>query len=139
MLAAREARWVLKGEQRRVKAEKFAGVSFKGAYFICAAAFGYYLVTKSEYAPGTVGGSGHTKYCWLNWTEQGITFESLGRDGYAAWDAVPDSGKFQILGVVGILDLLGDSFSRPSATTTMSSSGLASVVSVLSSSCRSSL
>ena len=39
--------------------------------------------------------------------EQGVTFESLGRDGYAAWDAVPDSGKLQIIGVVGILDLLG--------------------------------
>merc|ERR1719420_1837372 len=40
--------------------------------------------------------------------EQGVTFESLGRDGYAAWDAVPDSGKFQIIGIVGIVDLLGE-------------------------------
>merc|ERR1719498_1681672 len=37
--------------------------------------------------------------------EEGITFESLGRDGYAAWDAVPESGKFQILGIIGILEL----------------------------------
>merc|ERR1719453_2265179 len=27
----------------------------------------------------------------------GQTFESLGRDGYAAWDAVPDAGKAQII------------------------------------------
>jgi hypothetical protein len=45
--------------------------------------------------------------------EKGITFESLGRDGYAAWDAVPDSGKFQILGVVGVLDLLGEAAVKP--------------------------
>merc|ERR1712216_933047 len=45
--------------------------------------------------------------------EQGITFESLGRDGYAAWDATPDSGKLQILGVVGILDLLGEAAVKP--------------------------
>merc|ERR1719311_363734 len=37
--------------------------------------------------------------------EKGITFASPGRDGYAAWDAVPDSGKLQIIGIVGILDL----------------------------------
>merc|ERR1719316_1006745 len=36
--------------------------------------------------------------------EQGVPFESLGRDGYAAWDAVPDSDKLQIIGIVGILD-----------------------------------
>jgi len=45
--------------------------------------------------------------------EKGITFESLGRDGYAAWDAVPDSGKLQIIGVVGILDLLGEAAVKP--------------------------
>jgi len=45
--------------------------------------------------------------------EQGITFESLGRDGYAAWDAVPDSGKLQIIGVAGILDLLGEAAVKP--------------------------
>merc|ERR1719504_22528 len=45
--------------------------------------------------------------------EQGITFESLGRDGYAAWDAVPENGKFQIIGVVGILDLLGEAAVKP--------------------------
>ena len=45
--------------------------------------------------------------------EQGVTFESLGRDGYAAWDAVPDSGKLQIIGVVGILDLLGEAAVKP--------------------------
>merc|ERR1719238_2322858 len=37
--------------------------------------------------------------------EKGITFESMPREGYAAWDAVPDDGKFQILGVIGILEL----------------------------------
>ena len=45
--------------------------------------------------------------------EQGITFESLGRDGYAAWDAVPASGKFQIIGVIGILELLGEASVKP--------------------------
>jgi len=45
--------------------------------------------------------------------EQGVTFESLGRNGYAAWDAVPDSGKLQIIGVVGILDLLGEASVKP--------------------------
>merc|ERR1719235_2022302 len=45
--------------------------------------------------------------------EQGVTFESLGRNGYAAWDAVPDSGKLQIIGVVGILDLLGEAAVKP--------------------------
>jgi len=45
--------------------------------------------------------------------EQGITFESLGRNGYAAWDAVPESGKFQILGVIGILELLGEASVKP--------------------------
>merc|ERR1719409_2497273 len=45
--------------------------------------------------------------------EQGVTFESLGRDGYAAWDAVPDSGRLQIIGVVGILDLLGEAAVKP--------------------------
>merc|ERR1719224_98163 len=39
--------------------------------------------------------------------EQGVTFESLGRNGYAAWDAVPEAGKFQIIGIIGILELLG--------------------------------
>ena len=45
--------------------------------------------------------------------EQGVTFESLGRDGYAAWDAVPDSGKAQILGVIGILEWLGEASVKP--------------------------
>eukprot|EP00325_Prymnesiales_sp_UTEX-LB-985_P025377 CAMPEP_0174733748 /NCGR_PEP_ID=MMETSP1094-20130205/61941_1 /TAXON_ID=156173 /ORGANISM="Chrysochromulina brevifilum, Strain UTEX LB 985" /LENGTH=210 /DNA_ID=CAMNT_0015936449 /DNA_START=35 /DNA_END=667 /DNA_ORIENTATION=+ len=45
--------------------------------------------------------------------EQGVTFESLGRNGYAAWDAVPDSGKFQILGIIGILELLGEASVKP--------------------------
>merc|ERR1719163_2531732 len=31
---------------------------------------------------------------------EGVTFESLGRSGYAAWDAVPYDGKAQIIGVV---------------------------------------
>jgi len=45
--------------------------------------------------------------------EQGVTFESLGRDGYAAWDAVPESGKAQIIGVIGILELLGEAAVKP--------------------------
>merc|ERR1719164_246557 len=45
--------------------------------------------------------------------EQGVTFESLGRYGYAAWDAVPESGKFQILGLIGILELLGEASVKP--------------------------
>merc|ERR1719305_1325477 len=45
--------------------------------------------------------------------EQGVTFESLGREGYAAWDAVPENGKFQILGVIGILELLGEAAVKP--------------------------
>jgi len=45
--------------------------------------------------------------------EQGVTFESLGRNGYAAWDAVPDSGKFQILGVIGVLEWLGEASVKP--------------------------
>jgi len=45
--------------------------------------------------------------------EQGITFESLGRDGYGAWDAVPAAGKAQILGVIGILELLGEAAVKP--------------------------
>merc|ERR1719359_1934317 len=45
--------------------------------------------------------------------EQGVTFESLGRYGYAAWDAVPEAGKFQILGVIGILELLGEASVKP--------------------------
>ena len=43
----------------------------------------------------------------------GVTFESLGRDGYAAWDATPDSGKLQILGVIGILEWLGEVSATP--------------------------
>jgi len=45
--------------------------------------------------------------------EQGVTCESLGRNGYAAWDAVPESGKFQILGIIGILELLGEASVKP--------------------------
>ncbi|EOD07283.1 light harvesting protein [Emiliania huxleyi CCMP1516] len=45
--------------------------------------------------------------------EQGVTFESLGRDGYAAWAAVPEAGKFQILGVIGILEILSESAVKP--------------------------
>merc|ERR1719311_826517 len=45
--------------------------------------------------------------------EQGVTFESLGRDGYAAWDATPESGKLQIIGVIAILELLGEASVKP--------------------------
>merc|ERR1719183_2241675 len=45
--------------------------------------------------------------------EQGVTFESLGRAGYAAWDATPDSGKAQIIGIIGILELLGEASVKP--------------------------
>merc|ERR1719198_628673 len=44
---------------------------------------------------------------------EGVTFASLGRTGYAAWDAVPENGKFQILGVIGILELLGEASVKP--------------------------
>lgn len=44
---------------------------------------------------------------------EGVTFESLGTHGYAAWDAVPENGKFQILGVIGILELLGEAAVKP--------------------------
>ena len=44
---------------------------------------------------------------------EGITFESLGRVGYAAWDATPENGKFQILGIIGILELLGEASVKP--------------------------
>jgi len=43
----------------------------------------------------------------------GVTFESLGRDGYAAWDAVPEAGKFQMLGVIGILEWLSEVSAKP--------------------------
>lgn len=33
--------------------------------------------------------------------------------GYAAWDGVPEAGKFQILGVIGILELLGEASVKP--------------------------
>merc|ERR1719238_826523 len=46
-------------------------------------------------------------------TTTGQTFESLGRDGYAAWDATPDAGKLQILGVIGILEWLGEVSATP--------------------------
>jgi len=45
--------------------------------------------------------------------ENGVTFESLGRDGYAAWDAMPDAGRLQILGVIGILEWLGETSAKP--------------------------
>jgi len=45
--------------------------------------------------------------------EQGVTFESLGRNGYAAWDACPESGKLQILGTIGILELLSEASVKP--------------------------
>jgi hypothetical protein len=48
--------------------------------------------------------------------EQGVTFESLGRHGYEAWAAVPESGKFQIIGVVGILELLQEASVKPHYT-----------------------
>jgi len=44
---------------------------------------------------------------------EGVTFESLGRVGYSAWDAVPENGKFQILGIIGILELLGEAAVKP--------------------------
>jgi len=44
---------------------------------------------------------------------EGITFASLPTAGYAAWDAVPENGKFQILGVIGILELLGEASVKP--------------------------
>uniref|UniRef100_A0A7S0L5H5 Uncharacterized protein n=1 Tax=Coccolithus braarudii TaxID=221442 RepID=A0A7S0L5H5_9EUKA len=46
-------------------------------------------------------------------SSEGVTFESLGRVGYAAWDGVPEAGKFQILGVIGILELLQEASIKP--------------------------
>jgi len=43
----------------------------------------------------------------------GATFESLGRDGYAAWDATPAAGKLQIIGIIGLLELLGEAATKP--------------------------
>jgi len=43
----------------------------------------------------------------------GLTFEALGREGYAAWDAVPADGKAQIIGIIGILELLGEASVKP--------------------------
>jgi len=43
----------------------------------------------------------------------GVTFESLGRDGFAAWDAVPDQGKAQIIGVIGLLEFLSEASAKP--------------------------
>jgi len=48
--------------------------------------------------------------------EQGVTFESLGRDGYAAWDAVPAAGKAQIIGIVGVLEWLQETSAKPHYT-----------------------
>ena len=42
----------------------------------------------------------------------GATFESLGRDGYAAWDATPAAGKLQIIGIIGLLELLGEAATK---------------------------
>ena len=39
--------------------------------------------------------------------------ESLGRDGYAAWDATPAAGKLQIIGIIGLLELLGEAATKP--------------------------
>ena len=44
---------------------------------------------------------------------EGVTFESLGRSGYAAWDAMPESGRLQIIGVVGILEWLSEVSAKP--------------------------
>merc|ERR1719453_785404 len=46
-------------------------------------------------------------------TSEGLAFRALPREGYAAWDAVPDSGKLQIIGIVGILELLGEASVKP--------------------------
>jgi len=48
--------------------------------------------------------------------EQGVTFESLGRNGYAAWDAVPDAGKAQIIGIIGVLEWLQEASAKPHYT-----------------------
>jgi hypothetical protein len=45
--------------------------------------------------------------------EQGVKFSDLPRDGYAAWDATPESGKLQIIGVIAILELLGEASVKP--------------------------
>ena len=61
------------GEDRKVKAEKFAGVTFKGCYFVCASIYGFRLIQTADYAPAVLGGSGDTKNCWLDWENQPVT------------------------------------------------------------------
>jgi len=41
-------------------------------------------------------------------TSTGQTFESLGYDAFAAWDALPDAGKAQMIGTVGLLEFLSE-------------------------------
>ena len=41
------------------------------------------------------------------------TFESLGRDGYGAWAAVPTEGKLQIIGTIAILEILSEATCKP--------------------------
>jgi ceramide synthetase len=71
--------WILKekytGDVRSMKAEKFASTTFKGAYFLCAAAFGFRQILAADYAPPALGGSGSTKYLWLDWENQTVTEE----------------------------------------------------------------
>merc|ERR1719231_1006656 len=44
---------------------------------------------------------------------EGVTFESLGIHGYEAWAATPESGKAQIIGIIGILEILGEASVKP--------------------------
>merc|ERR1719502_65019 len=44
---------------------------------------------------------------------EGVTFESLGIHGYEAWAATPESGKAQIIGSIGILEILGEASVKP--------------------------
>jgi len=41
-------------------------------------------------------------------TSTGQTFESLGYDAFAAWDALPLAGKAQMIGTVGLLEFLSE-------------------------------
>jgi len=80
----------------------FRAAELKHSRIAMAAATGWaYISSGGPTLPGSLS------------IEQGITFDSLPRDGYAAWDAVPESGKFQIIGVIGILELLGEAAVKP--------------------------
>jgi len=61
-----------------------------------AASVGYLITAAGYHFPGAI-------------SLDGTTFESIG----TSWDKVPDAGKWQIIGVVGLLELLQESMIKP--------------------------